>query len=240
MWRSRRHLRAEHARLPRRRHDEAHQNGNGRRLARAVAAEKRGDRARLEREAEAVDGGHLAERLDEPTRDHGRRGTPRVSATSRSMGVDCASSRVVSGWARLGSRADAGAVAALCGAASVRWQGGRECHSVTGLEGAIRAPRSGSQEHGFADMLSLNQDPVLIADADSRLRLQTIVRLRWLGVLGQIVAVGVVSLGIGLRHAGRPLPRLHRDVGMAQRLPRGPLPGALPAVGPFATVTARL
>ncbi len=46
-------------------------------------------------------------------------------------------------------------------------------------------------------MLSLNQDPVLIADADSRLKLQTIVRLRWLGVLGQIVAVGVVSLGLG-------------------------------------------
>jgi two-component system, sensor histidine kinase RegB len=35
------------------------------------------------------------------------------------------------------------------------------------------------------------------ADADSRLRLQTIVRLRWLGVFGQIFAIGVVAFGLG-------------------------------------------
>ena len=38
---------------------------------------------------------------------------------------------------------------------------------------------------------------LITAAADSRLRLQTIVRLRWLGVLGQIFAVGVVWLVLG-------------------------------------------
>lgn len=36
-------------------------------------------------------------------------------------------------------------------------------------------------------------------DSESQLRLQTIVRLRWLGVLGQLVAVGIVALGLGFR-----------------------------------------
>jgi two-component system sensor histidine kinase RegB len=36
-----------------------------------------------------------------------------------------------------------------------------------------------------------------IAGEDSRLRLQTIVRLRWIGVLGQLCAIGIVSLGLG-------------------------------------------
>lgn len=35
------------------------------------------------------------------------------------------------------------------------------------------------------------------ASAESRLRLQTIVRLRWLGVLGQMLAVGFVYFGLG-------------------------------------------
>ncbi|HKZ96160.1 MAG TPA: ActS/PrrB/RegB family redox-sensitive histidine kinase [Hyphomicrobiaceae bacterium] len=37
----------------------------------------------------------------------------------------------------------------------------------------------------------------LIADADSRLKLQTIVRLRWIGVLGQVLAISVVSIVLG-------------------------------------------
>ncbi len=37
----------------------------------------------------------------------------------------------------------------------------------------------------------------VIAEGDSRLRLQTIVRLRWLAVLGQLAAVGFVALGLG-------------------------------------------
>jgi two-component system, sensor histidine kinase RegB len=43
------------------------------------------------------------------------------------------------------------------------------------------------------------RDParLITAPTDSRLRLQTIVRLRWLGVLGQIFAIGVVWLGLG-------------------------------------------
>jgi two-component system sensor histidine kinase RegB len=37
----------------------------------------------------------------------------------------------------------------------------------------------------------------LMAAADSRLRLQTIVRLRWLAVLGQLLTIGGVSAGLG-------------------------------------------
>lgn len=36
-------------------------------------------------------------------------------------------------------------------------------------------------------------------DADSRLRLRTIVRLRWLAVVGQLVSIGIVSLGLGFK-----------------------------------------
>jgi two-component system sensor histidine kinase RegB len=42
-----------------------------------------------------------------------------------------------------------------------------------------------------------DQSRLIAASSDSRLRLQTIVWLRWLGVLGQIFAVGVVWLGLG-------------------------------------------
>jgi two-component system sensor histidine kinase RegB len=45
---------------------------------------------------------------------------------------------------------------------------------------------------------NIKKDYSGVADsADSRLRLQTIVRLRWVGVLGQIFAIGVVALGLG-------------------------------------------
>jgi two-component system sensor histidine kinase RegB len=49
---------------------------------------------------------------------------------------------------------------------------------------------------GLAGMQPATDHPPLMADADSRLKLQTIVRLRWLGVLGQLFAIGVVSLGL--------------------------------------------
>ena len=38
---------------------------------------------------------------------------------------------------------------------------------------------------------------VLVDTVDSRLRIYTIVRLRWIAVLGQLVAICVVSLGLG-------------------------------------------
>ena len=37
----------------------------------------------------------------------------------------------------------------------------------------------------------------------SRLRLQTALRLRWFGVIGQLVTVCFVYLGLGFRHTGR-------------------------------------
>lgn len=39
----------------------------------------------------------------------------------------------------------------------------------------------------------------LSSPSDRRLRLHTLVRLRWLAVLGQLVAIGVVSLGLGFQ-----------------------------------------
>jgi two-component system sensor histidine kinase RegB len=41
------------------------------------------------------------------------------------------------------------------------------------------------------------QGRVLVDPVDSRLRLHTIVRLRWIAVLGQLVAIGFVSFGLG-------------------------------------------
>ena len=38
---------------------------------------------------------------------------------------------------------------------------------------------------------------VLVDPVDSRLRLHTIMRLRWIAVLGQLVAICVVYLGLG-------------------------------------------
>jgi two-component system, sensor histidine kinase RegB len=38
---------------------------------------------------------------------------------------------------------------------------------------------------------------VLADTVDSRLRIHTIVRLRWIAVLGQLIAICVVSLGLG-------------------------------------------
>jgi two-component system sensor histidine kinase RegB len=38
---------------------------------------------------------------------------------------------------------------------------------------------------------------VLVDPVDSRLRLHTIVRLRWIAVLGQLVAICIVSFGLG-------------------------------------------
>ena len=37
---------------------------------------------------------------------------------------------------------------------------------------------------------------MLLGSAESRLRLQTIVRLRWFAVFGQILAIGIVSVGL--------------------------------------------
>ncbi|HRQ27369.1 MAG TPA: sensor histidine kinase, partial [Hyphomicrobium sp.] len=37
----------------------------------------------------------------------------------------------------------------------------------------------------------------ILTGSDSRLRLLTIVRLRWLGVFGQIIAVSIVYFGLG-------------------------------------------
>ena len=54
---------------------------------------------------------------------------------------------------------------------------------------------------------------------DSRLRLQTIVRLRWIAIFGQLIAIGIVwlilqyDLPVGFLHAVR------RTVGLAQRIP---------------------
>lgn len=44
---------------------------------------------------------------------------------------------------------------------------------------------------------SLGPDSSRIAASKSRMKLQTIVRLRWLAVLGQSIAIAVVSLGLG-------------------------------------------
>jgi two-component system, sensor histidine kinase RegB len=41
--------------------------------------------------------------------------------------------------------------------------------------------------------------PVHASPADRRLRLHTLVRLRWLAVLGQFTAIGVVSIGLGFQ-----------------------------------------
>ncbi len=41
--------------------------------------------------------------------------------------------------------------------------------------------------------------PLHASPADRRLRLHTLVRLRWLAVLGQFVAIGVVSIGLGFK-----------------------------------------
>jgi two-component system sensor histidine kinase RegB len=56
---------------------------------------------------------------------------------------------------------------------------------------AQEAQRSGASDVARKDYT------IFIDSSDSRLRLQTIVRLRWLGVLGQITAVGVVAVGLG-------------------------------------------
>lgn len=48
---------------------------------------------------------------------------------------------------------------------------------------------------------NVTEDPKFLDEDDSRLRLQTIVRLRWLAVFGQLVAVNVVFFGFGF-----PLP----------------------------------
>ncbi len=64
----------------------------------------------------------------------------------------------------------------------------------------------------------------------TRLRLNTLIRLRWLATVGQSVTVILVGLLVRLPAAGRPVLRADRLLGLAEPVPRLPLPGDPPAV----------
>ena len=55
--------------------------------------------------------------------------------------------------------------------------------------------------------------------SESRLRLQTAVRLRWFGVVGQLLTVCYVYFGLGFQFAIRHLPGADRSVGLAECVP---------------------
>ena len=75
--------------------------------------------------------------------------------------------------------------------------------------------------------------PPPVRPAAHRLRLQTLVRLRWLAVVGQLATVMIVNFGLGFPPAARSVSRGDRRVGLAQYLPDHPLQGELEAAQPL-------
>ena len=64
---------------------------------------------------------------------------------------------------------------------------------------------------------------MLDPQASHRLRLNTLIRLRWLAIVGQSAAVLIVAYWLRLPAAGQPLLRADRLLGLAQRRARAAL-----------------
>ena len=64
-----------------------------------------------------------------------------------------------------------------------------------------------------------------ISQQSQRLRLNTLIRLRWLAIVGQSVTVLIVAYWLRFPAAGRPLLRADRLLGLAQPVPDLPLSG---------------
>ena len=93
------------------------------------------------------------------------------------------------------------------------------------------------QQHAASDAArpapSEPLQPSRIRPGANRLRLQTLVRLRWLAVAGQTIAVLFVYFGLGFPAAARSVSRGHCHFRLAQHAAGDPLPGQPAAAQPL-------
>ena len=167
--------------LARGRHHQAEQHGDGRGLARAVAAEQRHRRGRRQREADMVHRRDGAIGLGQVTHRHGgAHSRRRRDASARSLLTL--------------SRPWPCAARPLC----------RNYGSSARARLQVWPPQT------IVKPAAARACPTGLRQGETRLRLQTIVRLRWLAVLGQSLTVIGAYWVLGIDLPIGWLPRRHR------------------------------
>ena len=177
-------------------------------------------------EVDAVDGGDVAIDLAQlPHLDGRRRGPIAAAASAFASDVVAWRTRPCRRWAI--RRPAALGAALLSGIARTRKA------SISAAAHLRRARATPNEEY---TRMAMTVERHRRKPSESRLRLQTAVRLRWFGVIGQLVDRLLRLPRARLPAAVRHLPRLHRAVGLAQRLPAHPLSRRARASAPrFAT-----